>query len=937
MKNNQSHAWRIVPVGRIMATLIGIFLTFLSFAENKPLEVPYARQIKLDRAPKNVRVRTSDNRTNYVIIAIDDKKNIYDADSVPSGIQVQYYALIEGAWMQTTKKDCGNMLFDNDTLLFDKVSSALFSVGANKKPLSEHPMLDASLVLKRTRYKYRDEFKDYIDSLAHPDNDEYYLRVPINVEGKHVPFWLVVNDTVLIDQLFECAEQELLLDSVTLSKLGLPNDPNWDKDTLVNIRRIQVIPEGHVPSYINKMFVEVKIEIDEGATPPEQSASESDPKSFWSRLWEHVKTMDKKGILVIVLLVILIAIIVFGALKWREILSFIKKSGGKSKQSKRFRFKLGKIGQEGKVKEVIANLSQLADSSMNFKSKNLVISFDVNDSNFDRFVSQKSGEQDEQQTKEDFYEVLKGFVYKATRQGLSGDQKRSFDDELQKAKDTLDAIDTFVKQHQGVGVPKNEEDPRQELEKYKTVFINLLKIMGIKTVSGFDEAVELLEGSVGKWEELKVRLGEPELKDPSEVANRISSLQNAYNRQQEEIGNWKSQTGFDTYASAKTGIEKLKKTIDNLNKEKSNLETKKAELESVVNRVQNDPKSFKGDKDFKELSKLIEDAEEGSNLREELNNKPDKIDRESPTGILVRKGRIFNQYVTIEDKVFKGRDSDSKVAECVANSPIAIQVKKGDFLDKAKNDVKLIREDTEGWIGDSDLKKFVELIVNPDQILNSKWVKTGLYKLVSDVESFKDKMENKEEIKLDDLNSIWLTKRIGGLVDSYNKYLEEVRVASLFGKDAYDTSRLEPVVKVVYDAAFSYLKFGAYKNYWVNIVKPLLDTLGNLQNHIEPENTRALMFYASQFYSIACIMNRIYGDQSFAPKRAEINVSLFNTDVAPAQTSLGFPQLDSDSLMSCKFEYTSDEGEDKKVRYLKQYKPMPFIFIESYYDDNILS
>lgn len=132
-------------------------------------------------------------------------------------------------------------------------------------------------------------------------------------------------------------------------------------------------------------------------------------------------------------------------------------------------------------------------------------------------------------------------------------------------------------------------------------------------------------------------------------------------------------------------------------------------------------------------------------------------------------------------------------------------------------------------------------------------------------------------------------------------------------------------------------QFGEYKNYWKNLQSPLLSALCQLFRNDEVYNTRVLMFYASQLYSISCIMNEIHGDNTQSVQRHKVNVSVFNNDTGPAISCLGLPDPNVQELEGCKFEYTGSDEEKKMVPYLKRYAPLPFIFINSYYSDDILS
>lgn len=473
---------------------------------------------------------------------------------------------------------------------------------------------------------------------------------------------------------------------------------------------------------------------------------------------------------------------------------------------------------------------------------------------------------------------------------------------LIKSRKKTDEIEPSAPQPSGDGFPDDETGGQLRESDY----------------SALREQLEQYKKDAENWQELMQGLGKDAPKTASGVISSIGSLNT-------EIRLWKEKTQYDSPDSAATGINDLKK--------------RKKALEETVARVKDAPLSFENEEGFDKLTKLIKDAAKGIKVRDLMNSTPEEIEPNSNTGILIRKGKLFDDIVVkIDDEIFKDKNADMKVRDAIDNCPLSIQVKKGDFLDKAKDDVKMIRKDEEGWIGECELKTFIEYVVNPHTILTSERVNTGLYKLMHDVDSvIAPSVRDHGPVQMDALEYNWLKERIGSMVEGYNDYLQVESAASAYGTPSYAPDNLKPKVWRVFVDASTYLEFCKYKNYWKNIASPLLVTLDGLHEHDETYNTRALMFYTSQFYSIASIMNEIFGDDSYPTTRPKINVGIFNKDVPPVLSPLGIPQLDAESLQRCKFEYKGARDEDQKVRYLKQYKPLPFIFIFSYFDDNILS
>lgn len=174
----------------------------------------------------------------------------------------------------------------------------------------------------------------------------------------------------------------------------------------------------------------------------------------------------------------------------------------------------------------------------------------------------------------------------------------------------------------------------------------------------------------------------------------------------------------------------------------------------------------------------------------------------------------------------------------------------------------------------------------------------------------------------------------------YDKLTEIIEKA-----EKYDHICSDPVLvtteKELTDTALSQIiktfqKFESYKNYWNNLQSPLLNTLFQLSKNDEVYNTRALLFYAAQLYSISCIMNEIHSGNTSAERQHQVNVSVFNNATAPFQNELGIPAPET-SLNDFEFLYENAPNEVEMVNFLKKYKPLPFIFINSFYSDRILS
>lgn len=871
----------------------GLFITIVfgnwGFAQEQ-----FARPVTLeaDTIVRKITVLTFDNdQTKRWIVGTKNQPNGDVTDT-------SYYLLLPDAYLPTLGENSGNMMYDGEMIPLDGVvfGSIRVSNKANKRPFREIPELTARLEIQRTVYKFKDtllnspQYEMFKDSVIKTE-DHAFLCVDSKAQldnDHHLHFAFIIEDTLLIKRKDFIVGETVPLDEPLIKQIGIDRHENiitvGSHPFNVN-NRIAIASRGSAYSFIKEF--QIVVNEDRSTLPPIKPR-----KSFQLPWWIWIVC----GIL---LLAVLSLIVWFGV------------KGRNKRNKKHFTFSLGNILKPTLYDYAVTKLSDIADASMHFKEipDKKEISFIINEKNAEQFVLQQEGQGG-------FYQFLIQCINDAKSDCLSPEKKEAFSKEIETAKNTLADIDSFVDQF----MQQTSEDETREEDMNKQVLEDDLK-----------KKLEKYRKDAENWQELKQRMGKTAPKTVSDIMNKISELEN-------EIISWKEQTKFNNPSLAAKGITELKNSINTLQEKNNTLDIQKKDLEEIVKKVKKDPRSFKGKEGFDEMSKLIKDAEKGTEVRDLMNSDPNEIKKDSATGILVRKGQIFDEYVTLPDEMFKGKDADSKIHEAIANSPIALQIRKGDFLDKAKNNVKMIREDKEGWIGECELKTFIEYIVNPHEILKSERINTGLYKLMHDVDSLIAPIgKDHKSIKEESLQYNWLKERLENVIKGYNDYLQVELIASTHGTPSYDPSNLKSDIRKVFEDASRYLKFGEYKNYWKNIAGTLFNTLDGLHNHDEIYNTRSLMFYTSQFYSIACIMNEIYGDESYSTTRPNINVSLFNTSVAPVQTQLGFPQLETDALQKCKFEYKGASDEDKKVKYLKQYKPLPFIFIFSYFDDNILS
>ena len=370
-----------------------------------------------------------------------------------------------------------------------------------------------------------------------------------------------------------------------------------------------------------------------------------------------------------------------------------------------------------------------------------------------------------------------------------------------------------------------------------------------------------------------------------------------------------------------TQIETIKKELkeqnDALKKEKQTLITKNECLEKLIERVQDSPESLKGESGYNKLTKLIEKAERC----DDVCKYPDSIDEDTEVGKLIKKAKIFTLVLKEPEKLLNAKGSEMHNLTDV--------VRKGLLLDKVKKVPDLIASDKE--FAQTPLQDFIVFIDSPEKInrhnnLSSK----GLYKLVDDI------MRINKNPGLQSATYPWLNTMLSKAMENSSQYIQVQNAASSFGNSS-DLSALTGQVQTVFQYAKSYLQFAEYKNYWKNLQSSLLVALNQLPSRNETDNMRVMLFYVSQLYSMTCIMGKIYGDLTQTTSSHLVNVTVFNSNSSPNPGPLGFPSTAEASFKDFTFQYLNAPGEVEMINYLKKYQPLPFIFLNSYYDNSALS
>lgn len=368
--------------------------------------------------------------------------------------------------------------------------------------------------------------------------------------------------------------------------------------------------------------------------------------------------------------------------------------------------------------------------------------------------------------------------------------------------------------------------------------------------------------------------------DNGERDAEIEGLMDKIKALDSDIDDWRSQTGCKTPKAAKEHIDDLNSKLVRIQEANS---TQEEEFRNFQELVKNNPKSFMNNREYKKLSELIKKSQKC----DDLSNDPSLIDSTTASGKLIAAGRLLEDYINNPKNVTTGAH---------ASTLLASVIRKGIFLDQAKDNLQVVIDD-KVYIAGSILQKAVSCVEEPYMILSTNMNASGLYKLISDLNNIADSVRNSKEITA----------------------------------KAITSDEMKDELKPVMDGLIRYQKFGVYQNYWSNIQRPLFDVLNNLHNHDDSYNMRSLMFYCSQFYSIVETIRNIHKGNTNS-RVYDWNVSLFNNADAPPIGNYGIPNISDDALKDFKFRYTGAQDEEKRHIYFQRFDPMRFILISTYYN-----
>lgn len=171
-----------------------------------------------------------------------------NADTMTIVYEGKKYLLVNETWMETKAPNKADVKFDNVWLPTDKLK---LSISKEKEDVNKHLPLNPVLTYTKNVSKYNPTSENI------PSEEQNRIlgsdsALVLKVEGNEsVPFTLLVGDTALVKGENWVTGKEI---SIPLSLLGLDElCSNIVKTESKSIGRIQVIPQGHVPSYVKEL------------------------------------------------------------------------------------------------------------------------------------------------------------------------------------------------------------------------------------------------------------------------------------------------------------------------------------------------------------------------------------------------------------------------------------------------------------------------------------------------------------------------------------------------------------------------------------------------------------------------------------------------------------------------------------------------------------
>lgn len=207
-----------------MKKLVLLCLMLIALAQNGLFAQEYVRPVHLDTVSK--------------IFTFDDGKK---------------YMLLDSMWMQTKEKGNGDLLWDITYLPLDKGYDGRKITDYKERDILEnhHQALKTELKWVRTEDKYilSENLPEKVKDTVLCCSDSILLTV---FGGDLIPFRIIINDTLLVGEFNK--ESNILSKDI----LGLEN-LEFDKNKKeVSVSRIQIVPKGHVSSFVKTVVFDYK-------------------------------------------------------------------------------------------------------------------------------------------------------------------------------------------------------------------------------------------------------------------------------------------------------------------------------------------------------------------------------------------------------------------------------------------------------------------------------------------------------------------------------------------------------------------------------------------------------------------------------------------------------------------------------------------------------
>ena len=155
---------------------------------------------------------------------------------------------------------------------------------------------------------------------------------------------------------------------------------------------------------------------------------------------------------------------------------------------------------------------------------------------------------------------------------------------------------------------------------------------------------------------------------------------------------------------------------------------------------------------------------------------------------------------------------------------------------------------------------------------------------------------------------------------------------------ALKSDSLKKAITLLLTNARNFSQFKQYEPYFRNMISAVKESFDRLQNNSETDNTRTLLLYLSQLYSISVTLCDIYDHDETYKKFDDKQIASHKANVKPfCQKVAHLNDFKSMEDKGRKFQYVGGKDEEALIAFLKKYAPLDFNLCGTYYQDYLNS